>query len=104
MLFETKKTSNQDQAAQSTILARASASVSISLLMPFLVSANTEMVYSALNLLADSLPGKASDTVSDVLQMHCGMGMGLAIQKLLREHFVDVAGTKVGLGSMIADL
>jgi len=53
------------------------------------------MVYTTLDLLMNLLPGKAADTVSDVLQTHSGIGLGLAVNRLLAEHFVDIAPSQV---------
>lgn len=58
------------------------------------------MVYATLNLLQNLLPGKAADTVSDVLQMHSGIGLGLVVNRLLGEHFVDIAASQVAMKIM----
>ena len=68
------------------------------MLIPEVVSKNPDYVYLALDRFAAGLPGSAPDTVSEVLQMHYGIGAGLVIDQLFENGFFDISGSKVGFG------
>ena len=77
-------------------LARASACLALSHLIPALITANTDLIYQTLDSLMLGLPASSSSAQEvPLVQMHHGIGLGLVLARLFEEHFVDVAGTQV---------
>ncbi|XP_032233940.2 focadhesin [Nematostella vectensis] len=76
----------------SSLLARASAALSLSQLVPVLVALDPDHVKQYIDALRLRLPGQTKAGSSAVIQVHCGLGLGLLLSKLYQEHYSDVAG------------
>ncbi|KAK3097709.1 hypothetical protein FSP39_012361 [Pinctada imbricata] len=76
------------------ILAQATAVVSFSQLVPFLVTMDTEIIFKVISLLQSRLPGETEASDSPVVQFHVGLGLGRFLAGLIEDHFLDICGTK----------
>ncbi|CAH3022453.1 unnamed protein product, partial [Porites evermanni] len=76
----------------SSLLARSCAALSLSLLVPSLVTLDTDRIHSMAELLKQWIPGQAKAGSSSVVQMTCSLGLGLFLSRLYEEHFSDLCG------------
>ncbi|XP_044183101.1 focadhesin-like isoform X2 [Acropora millepora] len=76
----------------SSLLARSCAALSLSLLVPCLVTWDSDRIQDMVELLKNRIPGQAKAGNSATLQMSCSLGLGLFLSKLYKEHFSDLCG------------
>jgi len=76
----------------SSLLARSCCALSLSLLVPCLVTLDTDRIHNMAELLKQRIPGQTKAGSSAVVQTSCSLGLGLFLSKLYEEHFSDVCG------------
>ncbi|CAH1796123.1 unnamed protein product, partial [Owenia fusiformis] len=77
-----------------SLLAKASACLSLPQLLPFLITTDTEAVLQLIDSLTGRLPGQPGADDSSILKFHHGLALGMLISKLFEEHFSNVTGSK----------
>jgi len=76
----------------SSLLARSCAALSLSLLVPSLVTLDTDRIQNMTELLKQRIPGQTKAGSSAVVQTSCSLGLGLLLSRLYEEHFSDLCG------------
>jgi len=76
----------------SSLLARSCCALSLSLLVPCLVTLDIDRIHNMAELLKQRIPGQNKAGSSAVVQMSCSLGLGLFLGRLYEEHFSDVCG------------
>ena len=77
------------------VLARASASLAVSQLIPVLLTSSSDHIEHMVAALTGGLPDQAASDTSPSLQFFFGLGLGMLLGRLFEEHYEDVSGTKV---------
>ena len=78
-----------------SMLARGAAGLALPLLVPILLTVNSEVIQQTLTTLGNQLPGR---TQNPALSFTHGLGLGALVGRLIEEQYTDVGGPQVGLG------
>ncbi|XP_068741397.1 focadhesin-like [Montipora capricornis] len=76
----------------SSVLARSCAALSLSLLVPCLVTRDIDRIQNMVELLKTRIPGQSKAGSSAAVKRSCSLGLGLLLSKLYEEHFSDLCG------------
>lgn len=90
-------TQHPGQSLSSTsALARGGVCMALPLVVPILITINTDIIYQMMESVVQQLPGQPRcEEETAALHFFYGLGLGMLLSRLFVEHFADVAGSQV---------